>query len=102
MRPLLGLVIVLAVGCQADPKKCEQAVKNYSSLLYWESADREIGSAKPEAREALRKQKMDEYNQQLDRGLSTLVSQCQSADNNDMIDCMIKAKTAAEARSCQK
>jgi hypothetical protein len=102
MRALLGVVIVLALGCSADPKKCEQAVKNFSSLVFWDSADREIGSAKPEDREALRKTKLAEYNAQLDRGLTTLVSQCQSADNTDMVDCMIAAKTAEQAKACQK
>jgi hypothetical protein len=102
MRVCLALVIGFMLGCQGDPQKCEQAVRNYTSLLYWEAADVEIGSAKPEAREALRKQKLAEYNTQLGRGLDTMVSQCQSARNNGMVDCMIAAKTAKQAKACQK
>ncbi len=102
MRVSLAVVIAVALGCQGDPQKCEQAVRNYTSLVYWQSADAEIGSAKPEAREALRKQKLVEYNEQLERGLSTLVSQCQSANNTDAVNCMIAAKTADQAKACQK
>jgi hypothetical protein len=102
MRAPLLFVIAFAFGCQADPQKCEQAVRNYTSLVYWEAADKEIGSAKPEDREALRKQKLAEYNAQLERGLSTMVSQCQSANNRDVVDCMIAAKTAEQAKACQK
>ena len=102
MRVSLVVVIAFAFGCQGDPQRCEQAVRNYSSLVFWQAADVEIGSARPENREALRKQKLVLYNKQLDRGLQTLVSQCQSARNTDMVDCMIAAKTADEAKACQK
>ena len=102
MRVCFVLLIGVMLGCQGDPQKCEQAVRNTTSLLYWEGADAEIGSAKPEAREALRKQKLVDYNTQLDRGLQTMVSQCQSANNSAMVDCMIAAKTVQQVKACQK
>ena len=102
MRVSLALVIGFMLGCQGDPQKCEQAVRNYTSLKYWAAADIEIGSAKPEDREALRKQKLVEYNTQLERGLPAMISQCQSARNNSMVDCMINAKTYDQAKVCDK
>jgi hypothetical protein len=106
MRASLALVLAIVIGasfgCQGDPQKCEQAVRNYTSLVFWASADREIGSAAPEKQEAMRKAKLVEYNKQLDRGLPTMVSQCQAAHNTDTIDCMVAAKTVDEVKACEK
>jgi hypothetical protein len=107
MRASLALVLALVIGgtsfgCQGDPQKCEQAVRNYTSLVFWASADREIGSAAPDKQEAMRKQKLVEYNTQLERGLPTMVSQCQAAHNTDTINCMAAAKTADQAKGCEK
>jgi hypothetical protein len=103
MRASLALVLAFVIaGCQGDPQKCEQAVRNYTSLVFWASADREIGSAAPDKQEAMRKQKLIEYNTQLERGLPTMVSQCQAAHNTDTIDCMIAAKTVDQAKACEK
>jgi hypothetical protein len=99
---LVALVISASFGCQGDPQKCEQAVRNYTSLVFWASADREIGSAAPDKQDAMRKQKLVEYNAQLERGLPTMVSQCQNARNDDLTDCMINAKTAEQAKACEK
>lgn len=97
---LLVVVSLGLVACEADPEKCEKAVRNYASLVYWKSADDDIAKAAPEAREPLRKDKLAEFQRQLDRGMPTLVSQCQTANNTKQIDCMIAAKTFVEARDC--
>jgi hypothetical protein len=94
------VLLVLALGCQGDPQKCEQAVRNYATLVYWKQADAEIAAAPPEKREQLRKDKLAEFQAQLDKGVQVLVSQCTSANNKEQINCMIEAKTAEQAKSC--
>ena len=45
---------------------------------------------------------LPDSNAQLERGMPTMVSQCQAAHNTDTIDCMIAAKTADQAKACEK
>ncbi len=98
----LVFALVAAVGCKGDPQKCEAAVRNYASLVYWQGADAEIAAVPPEQRDALRKQKLAEFSANLEKGLQTLVTQCTSANNKDQINCMIEAKTADQAKACTK
>jgi hypothetical protein len=97
---LLCLAVVLAVGCKGDPQKCEKAIRNYATLVYWKKADAEIAAAPPEKRGELRQQKLAEFEQQMNKGLETLVTQCTSANNKEEVNCMIEAKTAEEAKAC--
>ncbi len=99
---LVTLALLFAVGCKGDPEKCEAAVRNYASLVYWKSADAEIAAVPPEQRDALRKQKLAAFSANLEKGVQTLVTQCTSANNKDQINCMIEAKTADEAKACTK
>jgi len=94
------LVSLLVAACQGDPQKCERAVRNYATLVFWKQADADIAAAPPEKREQLRKDKLAEFQHQLDKGLQVLVSQCTSANNKDQINCMIEAKTAEQAKDC--
>lgn len=100
MRVSLALVMLFAVACQGDPKKCEQAVRNYHSLLFWEQANKEIGSAAPAQRAALRTEKNTQFLHEETRALPTLISQCTTANNEDQVSCLIAAKTADQARKC--
>jgi hypothetical protein len=96
-------LLVLSLGfaaCKGDPDKCEQAVRNYATLVYWKKADAEIAQAPPEKRDELRKQKLAEFTRQLNDGLETLVTQCTSANNTSQVNCMIEAKTAEAAKAC--
>jgi hypothetical protein len=95
-------LIVLAVisGCKGDPDKCERAVRNYFQLTYWENADAEIAAAVPEKREEVRKDLLAKFEAAVQRDLDMIVSKCTSANNPTMMNCMIKAKTATQARSC--
>lgn len=96
----VALAIVLVSACRGDPQKCEQAVRNYASLVYWKEAEGEIATAPPDRRDQLRRDKHVEFQAQLDKGLPTLVSQCTSANNKDQIGCMIEARTAEQAKRC--
>jgi hypothetical protein len=100
MRAVTVLLICLAACHQGDPDRCEAAVRNYGTLLFWRDADATIEKAPPEKRDELRKQKLSEFTARMDNGLQTLVTQCVSANDKDTIECMIEAKTADEAEKC--
>ena len=55
-RALLIIVIALyVVGCsKPSAKDCEEALRNWFTLLYWEKAEAEIAAAPPAQREAMR------------------------------------------------
>ena len=97
----LCLALFLVAGCkQGDPEKCEQAVRNYATLMYWKHADIEISKAPPEQRDDLRKKKLADFTSKMENGVQTLVTQCVSANDKDTINCMIAAKTADEVEKC--
>jgi hypothetical protein len=101
MRAVSLVVLASLAAChQGDPDKCEQAVRNYATLMYWRSADAEIAKAPPEKRDALRKDKLADFTAKMDKGVQTLVTQCVSANDKDTISCMIEAKTAEAAEKC--
>lgn len=92
--------MLLLPACKGDPVRCEKAIRNYTALVYWDEADKEI-AAKPEAeRAALRKEKLAKFDHDLSGGIDTMTSQCVSAGNDDQIECMIDAKTAEDAKAC--
>lgn len=100
MRFVLVLLVLSTAACKADREQCEQAVRNYATLMYWKKANAEI-AAKPQAqREQLRKDKVARFTYEMESGVDVLVSQCQSANNEEMIECMIAAKTADQALEC--
>lgn len=103
MRAALVLVIASAVSlgaCKGDAQQCEKAARNYATLVYWKKADAELAKL-PEAERALaRKKKLSEFTNELEKDIDFFVSQCQSANNDDMVDCMIAAKTAEAAQKC--
>ena len=88
-----------ALGCKGDPVRCEAAIRNYTSLAFWDAADKEI-AAVPKADRAELRKKLADYAAQLQRGLDTLTVQCVSANNDKQVQCMIDAKSAAEAHKC--
>jgi len=104
MRLALTLTLLVSVcaACKGDFQKCDTACRNYGTLLYWKLADAEIAAAPASEREALRKRKTAELTSKLEAGVDLCVSQCQSANKADDIDCMIAAKTADQAAACLK
>ncbi|MDB4956148.1 MAG: hypothetical protein JWO36_3717 [Myxococcales bacterium] len=104
MKSPLAVLAMLAglAACKGDPDKCERAVRNYSQLVYWQEADAEIAATAPDRREAVRKKKLAAFEAELQRSLDTIVSKCTSANNDDMTNCMIEAKTGEQAKACTK
>lgn len=101
MRAVTFLVVLALVACkQGDPEKCETAVRNYATLMYWKNADRAIAAAPPEKRDELRKEKLADFTAKMEKGVQTLVTQCVSANDKEAINCMIAAKTAEEVQKC--
>lgn len=99
---LVVLLGVLLSACKGDQLKCEQACRNYGTLVYWQRADAEIAAAPAGERDALRKRRLGEFDSKLENGVDMCVSQCQSANNEKDMDCMIAAKTADQAKACVK
>jgi hypothetical protein len=101
MRAVTFLVVVCLAACkQGDPDKCEQAVRNYATLMYWRAADKAIAAAPVDQRDALRKEKLSEFTGKMEKGVQTLVTQCVSANDKEAVNCMIAAKTADEVQKC--
>jgi hypothetical protein len=98
----LALVLALLVACKGDPIKCDQACRNFATLVYWKTADAEIAKLPPDQRDALRKTKLAEFNKYVEAGIDQCVTQCQSANNESQLDCMIAAHTGDQAQSCLK
>ena len=99
LRTLLLATFVLA-GCKGDRVKCESACRNYGTLQYWEKADPLIAAAPADQRDAMRREKLADFEHALETGVETCITQCVSANNETTIDCMIGAKTASAAKAC--
>src|SRR2546423_251482 len=96
----LMLVSLCTTGCKADKGRCEEAARNYATLTYWAKTDAEIAKAPAAKRLSLRKDKLSAFTNELESKIDVVVTQCQSANNDDQIDCMIAAKTADQANEC--
>jgi len=103
LASLLTLLAVTLLGaCKGDAQKCDTGCRNFATLRYWKAADAEVAAAPPGQRDALRKKKLGEFDQKLESGIDMCVSQCQSANNDTDIECMIAAKTEAQVTACLK
>jgi hypothetical protein len=80
--------------------RCEQALRNYTSLVFWSQQEAQLAALPPAEREAARTRKQHEYTSQIDRELANQVRQCEAANNAVQIDCLIVARTADAARAC--
>lgn len=97
---LVVLLSLLLCACKGDMQKCEQACRNYGTLVYWKHADAEIAAAPEAQRDALRKKKLGQFDSKLENGVDMCTTQCQSANNDADMECMIAAKTADQAIAC--
>ncbi|MDB4962946.1 MAG: hypothetical protein JWP01_2945 [Myxococcales bacterium] len=100
---LLALVVGLSVplgACKGDRKKCEEACRNYASLVYWKKVDAEIAALPEAERDAHRKKRLAAFASQLENGVDLCINQCSSANNDEQMNCMIVAKTAIDAEKC--
>ena len=102
MRCLVLAIAIFVTACRGDAQKCEQACRNVYTLTYWDRANADIEKLPPEQRKLERQKRLSDFTNRLESGVDVCVSQCQSANNDDQVDCMIKAKTGAEAVACTK
>ena len=91
-----------AAGC-SKPKAedCEEAIRNWFTLIYWEDAEKAIAAAPPEQRDALRAEKLADRDKKLEEGMDLSVRQCRAAGDFEGVKCMKAARTAAQARACR-
>ncbi|MEJ7604040.1 MAG: hypothetical protein WKG01_39535 [Kofleriaceae bacterium] len=100
MRRAVVLSLALLAGaCKGDAHKCEQAARNYATLIYWDKADAALAKLPEAQRASARKRMLSEFTNGLERHRRA-VQQCQSANNDEQVDCMIAAKTAAQIAKC--
>jgi hypothetical protein len=99
MRLVLALTLLLC-ACKGDAVKCDQGCRNYATLVYWKRADAKVAEAPPDQRDALRKRNLGRFDSELENGIDQCISQCQSANNTDDLDCMVAAKTGDQALEC--
>jgi hypothetical protein len=97
---LLAVLAITAPACKGDLQKCDQACRNYATLLYWQLSDAEIAAAPADQRDNLRRRKLAEFDAKLENGVDMCVNQCTSANNTETIDCMIEAKSGSAAKAC--
>ncbi len=103
-RALCLAVVVLGFAACKRPsvESCEEALRNYASLTYWEQAEVEIAAAPPAEREKVRAAKLADRDQKIKDGLDFAVGQCRAARDFEGVKCMKAARTAAAARACRK
>ena len=105
-RPYLAAVVLAsalaAAGC-SKPKAedCEEAIRQWFTLIYWEDAEKEIAEAAPAERDALRAKKLADRDVCMSVGMDLAVRQCRAARDFKFVDCMKSARTAAQARACR-
>ena len=102
MRRLVLAAAIFVTACRGDAQKCEQACRNVYTLTYWQRADAEIAKLPQEQRKLERQKRLSDFTNRLEMGVDTCTTQCQSANNDEQIDCMIAAKTAEQAIACAK
>jgi hypothetical protein len=94
------LAALAGAACRGDAVKCDNACRNVFTLTYWEEADARI-LKKPEAdRENERSRLQAKFINEIENGVELCVSRCRSANNETQMDCMIAAKTSAQAKAC--
>jgi hypothetical protein len=104
MRLALVLTAVTGLlgGCKGDFVKCDQACRNYARLAYWKRADARLAEFPADRRDAERKALLAKFDHDLEAGIDQCVSQCQSANNAELVECWIDAKTADQVDNCSK
>jgi MYXO-CTERM domain-containing protein len=96
----LLLLLLSALGCKGDRDKCTKAAQHFAELMYWEKANADIAKLPLEQQDAERKRKLVEFTRELDAQLDFRITQCVSAANDRQSECIIAAKTRAEALEC--
>lgn len=99
----LAVALALALlGCKRPTSEaCEEALRNYATLLYWEKAEVELAAAPAAERDALRVAKLAERDKLIAEGMGLAVSQCRAARDFDGVKCMKNAHTPTQARACR-
>ncbi|HVK73023.1 MAG TPA: hypothetical protein VM734_06865 [Kofleriaceae bacterium] len=100
------LVLSAALGLGAckrpSPQACEEAIRNWYTLVYWEEAEKQIAAAPPEQRDELRKQKLAKHDKDIEAGIEQAIMDCRSSRDFDGVKCMKEATTGAQARQCRE
>jgi hypothetical protein len=100
---VVALMLLILPACKRpSAESCEEALRNYATLMFWEQAEAEINQAPVAEREKLRAAKLLERDAKIKEGMDFAVAQCRAARDFDGVKCMKAARTAAAARACRK
>ena len=97
---LLAIAVLAAACGRVDNAKCEEAARNYATLVYWERADAEIAKLPADEQPIERKKRLAAFTNELETQIDAVVHNCRNSRNEEQADCMIAAKTGADARKC--
>ncbi len=94
----------LALSACKKPKAedCEAALRNWFTLVYWETAEKEIAAAPADQRDALRAAKLADRDHKLAEGMDLGIRQCRAAGDFKGVKCMKEARTATQAKACRE
>jgi len=88
--------VVAGPGLPGRCGQCRRACRNFANLVELKAVEVEIAAARPDQRDALRKTQTEAFDHRID----VCLSECVSANDKDAIDCLIAAKSAAQAHAC--
>jgi hypothetical protein len=100
MRFVVAALLLAAACKKGDPQKCEVACRNYAQLTFWHAADAQINALPPDQRDAARKEKLAEFEKNLERGLDLCSSKCVDANYDKDVACWTNAKTYDQLKKC--
>jgi hypothetical protein len=90
--------LLLVLGCRGDTEQCRRACRNFADLVEAKAIEVEIAAGPADQRDAMRKTEKEA----LDHRIEVCVSECVRTNDRDAVDCLIAAKTAAQAHACTK
>jgi hypothetical protein len=100
LRVVMLATLFVVPACKGDREKCEKAARNYFELRFWAKTNKDLEKLPEADRELARKKAVSEYINKVEEQIDFRVGQCQSANNDDQVDCMIAAKSEAEVLKC--
>jgi hypothetical protein len=101
----LLLLVLLPAACQRpNAEQCERLCWRFNELHFWEAFEKEAESLTPAAREALRAERQEAWDEmktrEFDPGLENCVRDCRKAGKPDEVDCVERAESSAAAKKC--
>jgi hypothetical protein len=102
MRRILLLLVFVAACDKRSVQECDTGCRNYAKLHFWHLAEAQINAVPADQRDALRKEKEQMFEEELDKGIDLCVNGCTSAATKSRVQCWVNARTYDELMKCDK